>query len=345
MTSQILADYYVHSWDPFLVQFSEKWGVRWYGLAYVLGFFAAFLLIKWFARRGYSELKESQVADFITYAAILGVMLGGRLGYMLFYNWSAFIANPLIFFDFLGGGMASHGGILGLILFTWFYAKKTRLSWTGIGDNLVTVAPIGLFFGRIANFINGELYGRKTDAAIAMKFPSELRHTDVDHIGLFNNIQLQEIAKKVAEVAPDVGNSALAALINIPNQLAAKSEATRILIDATIGNDDVKQVIGQFLNPRHPSQLYEAFGEGLLLFIILIVVRVRFKNLYHGILTGLFFIIYAIARIVCENFREPDAPLHGSLTKGQFLSTFMILIGAGFIAWALKTKRTNKPVS
>ncbi|MCL4103702.1 UNVERIFIED_CONTAM: hypothetical protein GTU68_059781 [Idotea baltica] len=273
MTSLIIADiaHHVHSWDPFLIQFSEKWGIRWYGFAYVLGFFAGFLILRFFSRKGYSEMPESKVADFITFAAIVGVMLGGRLGYMLFYDWDNFIKNPGIFFNFLGGGMASHGGILGLVIFTWFYAKRNKLSWTGIGDNLVVVAPLGLMFGRLANFVNGELYGRIAQVKWAMKFPSELRHQD-----------------------------------------------------------------------RHPSQLYQAAGEGLVLFLILFIVRIRFKNLYHGILTGLFFILYAIARIVAENYREPDAPLVGSMTKGQFLSTFMIAIGAAFIIWAMKTKRTNK---
>ncbi|MGY8642817.1 MAG: prolipoprotein diacylglyceryl transferase [Verrucomicrobiales bacterium] len=345
MTLQILADttHYVHSWDPFMVQFSEKWGIRFYGFAYVLGFFAAFLILRWFSRRGYSEMPEEKVADFITFAAIVGVMLGGRLGYMLFYDWDNFMRNPTIFFNFLGGGMASHGGILGLVIFTWFYAKRTKLSWAGIGDNLVVVAPLGLMFGRLANFVNGELYGRVSQVKWAMKFPSELRHQDEGQSPMFSAARVVEIANHVGTVDSEVGRKSQEILTNETIPLGeARYLITKILIGASEKSQAVRDVLGEFLNPRHPSQLYQAAGEGLLLFLILFLVRIRFKNLYHGILTGLFFILYAIARIVAENFREPDAPLVGSMTKGQFLSTFMIAIGAAFIIWAMKTKRTNK---
>lgn len=310
----MIADYYLHHLDPVLIQFTDKLAIRWYGLAYVLSFVLGFFLLRSLVRRGYSELKEDQVADFITFCALFGVMLGGRLGYMLLYDFNDFIHAPWIFFYFLDGGMASHGGILGLVVFTWFYARRHKISWPGVGDNLVVVAPIGLFLVRIANFINGELYGRVTSVSWAMKFPAE-----------------------IYDMAP-VRSQELLARTGLPN-LEAVVVANR--------NSDaaVQTVLREFLEPRHPSQFYEAGLEGLALFGILLLVRLRWKNLYHGILTGLFFIFYAVFRISVETFREPDASLILGMPRGQFYSIFMILIGVAFIGAALKNQRQNQPVA
>lgn len=310
----LLAEYYLHNLDPVLFQFTEKLAIRWYGLAYVLSFVLGFFLLRFLVRRGYSELKEDQVADFITFCALFGVMLGGRLGYMLFYDFDNFIHAPWIFFNFLQGGMASHGGILGLVIFTWFYARRHKISWTGVGDNLVVVAPIGLFLVRLANFINGELYGRVTSVSWAMKFPGEIYD--------MSPVRLQELLVKTGLPYPE-----------------AVIEANRNGVVA------VQTVLREFLEPRHPSQFYEAGLEGLALFVILLFVRLRWKNLYHGVLTGLFFIFYAVFRISAENFREPDASLILGLPRGQFYSLFMILIGVAFVIAAFKNKRVNQPVS
>ena len=132
------------------------------------------------ARRGLWVLKPDQTGDFIAAVALFGVFLGGRLGYILFYQipkvgWSGLAADPLMVFRVWEGGMASHGGILGIVIFTWIYARRHKVSWTGLGDGLCVVAPIGLFFGRIANFINGELYGRIAEGVPwAVKFPLSL---------------------------------------------------------------------------------------------------------------------------------------------------------------------------
>jgi phosphatidylglycerol:prolipoprotein diacylglycerol transferase len=308
--------YYVHDLSPFLIQFTEKIGIRWYGLAYVLGFLAVYMLIRMFIRRKYyNDIKESQLADFITYGAIFGVMIGGRLGYMLFYNWSEFSSNPLIFFKFLDGGMSSHGGILGLVIFTWVYAWKNRISWTGIGDQLCTAAPIALCFGRLANFINGELYGRATQAWCAMQFPEEIRDPAFKFGDVVNR-----------EVAPLMGGEEFTA---------------QQVIDASRDSPEIRQILGEYLTPRHPSQLYQAALEGLSLLAILLFVRLRFRNVPNGVLTGLFFIFYAIFRIIGEQFREPESGMgpFGVLTKGQFLSTFMIGIGLVFIVWAVRARR------
>lgn len=306
-----LAAHWVHDWSPFLIQFSERFGIRWYGLAYVLGFLAAYLLLKKLVRLGCSELREHQVADFITFGALAGVMLGGRLGYMFFYNFEEFKANPSIFFHFLDGGMSSHGGILGLMIFTLIYSRVTRLSWTGLGDNLVTVAPVGIFFGRIANFINGELFGHVTDSRWGVIFPRALGLVEDEATvqGLLNRFNAGSV------------------------EMLAEMSRTSV---------EIQTALAAVVPPRHPSQLYEALVEGLLLFVILWMVRVKWKNLYHGVLTGLFFILYAVGRIAVENLRVPDAERIMDLTRGQFYSVFMIAIGAGFLIWAWIAKRRTR---
>ena len=321
--------YYLHDLSPFLVRFGESMGIRWYGLAYVAGFLAGFLLLRNFCRRGYCELAHSQVGDFITMAALLGVMLGGRIGYMLFYNFDAFIQNPVIFFYFLQGGMASHGGILGLVAFTYIFARKKRISWRGIGDNLCTVAPIGLCFGRIANFINGELYGRKTDLPWAVQFPEEIRENNFLSPDGLNRADLGR------ELAP----------LNIPGNDTEIIEAVR-------DNESVQEILREYLNARHPSQIYQALLEGVALFLILYLLRCGFPKLRQGILTGIFFIGYALFRIIGEQFREPADGYVGIFTRGQFLSLFMVAVGLAFILSAflwphrqrfLRTGSGNQP--
>ena len=156
----MLLAYYVHDLSPFLLKIGG-FGLRWYGLAYLAGFVIGTLLYRRLAQRGYSDLRPDQVADFITMGALFGVLLGGRLGYMLFYDPVGFLHDPLLIIRVWEGGMASHGGILGLALYTFWYARKHGFSWRNLCDNLVVVAPVGLFLGRCANFINGELYGRE----------------------------------------------------------------------------------------------------------------------------------------------------------------------------------------
>ncbi|MDF1824913.1 MAG: prolipoprotein diacylglyceryl transferase [Verrucomicrobiales bacterium] len=338
---------YVHHLDPFAIQFTETFGIRWYGLAYVGGFFAAFLLLRWFVKLGASELKEEQVGDFVTIVALLGTMLGGRLGYMLLYNFGELAANPLSFFDFLGGGMSSHGGIAGMCLAAWGYARYTKKSWLGLGDNLVVVAPLGVFFGRIANFINGELFGRPTESSWAMKFPDELHELKATPGGgrdwVFSTESLRELAAKGKDLVPDLGakvdHAVSAAIASGQN---AHFAVVDLITEASRENEGFRALLGEMLTPRHPSQLYEAVVEGLLPFAVLLLIRLKWKNLYHGIITGIFFIIYAIGRIAVENFREPDAEHIMGLTRGQFYSTFMIGIGIAFLAFAFVRKRRNQ---
>ena len=293
--------YYLHDMSPMLLRFTDTFGIRWYGLAYVLGFYLTYRVMVFLARRGLSEIPEKDVSDFISLVAIFGVILGGRLGYMLLYQFDTFIRAPWTFFYFLQGGMASHGGILGVALFCLWYAQKHRISWTGIGDTLVCGAPLGVFLGRMANFINGELFGRVTDVPWAIKFPTELYHEDFARQG------------GVAPPIPD--------MMNESPQIIAWFEQ--------YGGG--RAALEQILHPRHPSQLYEALGEGLLLSALLIWIRVKWPRLPYGVITGLFFLLYAFARIALENLRQPDSgsEMILGLTKGQFFSTFMI--GAGLV--------------
>lgn len=310
---------YLHRLNPVLLRITDSVQLRWYGLAYVAGFMAGWwLLIRW-ARKGVGELKESEVADFITYAALFGVLLGGRLGYMLLYARETFLANPLSFFHIQGGGMASHGGIAGLFFFTLYFARKHHRSWPGLGDNLVCAAPLGLFFGRMANFINGELYGRATSVSWAMKFPDEaLRWVNSA------DPALSAKADAVRELALQNGASPE----TWPDQIMALSRSS----------DAFAEGLRPLLTARHPSQLYAAALEGLVLFLILFLVREKYPRAPHGLLTGLFFICYALLRIFGENFREPDRYI-GQFTEGQYYSLFMIAIGIAFLLYATFSKR------
>jgi len=304
---------YVHDLNPIALPIYGGLALRWYGLAYLLGFVAGFLLLRNFARRGIWVMKPEQVGDFIAGCALFVVLVGGRLGYIVFYHipkagWGSLVADPMLIFRVWEGGMASHGGILGLAVFTWFYAKKHRVSWAALADGLCVVGPLGLFFGRMANFINGELYGRVASGIPwAVKFPLSL---------------MQESEETQA--------MAWQACIRLDPALA-DAESLEPLIAAARQSPELSQTLGNFLQARHPSQVYEGLLEGLLLFLILWGVRLGFPKAPAGLITGMFFALYAIFRIFGEHFREPDAAMVGAFTKGQFFSFFMFLFAALFL--------------
>jgi phosphatidylglycerol:prolipoprotein diacylglycerol transferase len=295
--------YYLHDLNPFVLRIWGNFGLRWYGMAYLLAFVCGFWLLRVLAKRGYTQLRTEQVGDFIVYAAIFGVMLGGRIGYVLFYR-PEMLRDPLSIIRVWEGGMSSHGGMIGLIVFTYWYAWRHKISWTNLGDNLVVVAPIGLFFGRCANFINGELYGRLTTVSWAMLFPKELLETA-------NGAEADRAVLAAQQIDPS---------LTTPDAV----------VSALHSNPNVREAIRPILTPRHPSQIYEALLEGVLLFVILWLVRTRTRQ-PDGVLTGLFFVCYAIFRIIVEYFREPDASLIAGFTRGQFFSFFLIMIGLAFI--------------
>jgi phosphatidylglycerol:prolipoprotein diacylglycerol transferase len=296
--------YYLHDLDPIIFRIYDNVGPRWYGLAYVLAFICGYVLLSLLAKRGYADLPASRVGDFITGCALFGVIIGGRLGYVFFYK-PEMLREPISILRVWEGGMSSHGGMIGLLLFTLYYAHRHKLSWTNLGDNLVVTAPLGLFFGRCANFINGELYGRAANVSWAMQFPKEL----LDH--------------------PAEADRAIAACAQIDPSLTTPEA----IVGAVHRQAQVKGVLRTILTPRHPSQLYEAFFEGVVLFAILWIARTRTRQ-PNGVLTGLFFIFYAVFRIVLEYFREPDAALIAGFTRGQFFSFFLIAIGLAFIVAA-----------
>jgi phosphatidylglycerol:prolipoprotein diacylglycerol transferase len=324
---------YVHDLDPVLVRFTDAIQLRWYGLAYLGAFVVGAWLLNLLAKRKLWVLPEGAAGDFIAAAAIFGVFIGGRLGYMLWYypqehGWSWVHEDPLLLFKVWEGGMASHGGILGLVVFTWFYAKKKGVSWRGLGDGLCVVSPLGLLFGRIANFINGELYGRKAEGvAWAVKFPRALVEQPAAE-----GVDFPAAMQAAADAAESLQGPLQ---LWQEDRLPGGALFERML---AVQRDDaaVSRAIEPFLLPRHPSQLYEGLLEGALLFGILWWVRTRFPQAPVGVLTGLFFVLYAVFRIFAEQFREPDSKLvlGGALTSGQFLSLFMVAAGLVFLATA-----------
>ena len=296
--------YYLHDLDPIIFRVYDNIGPRWYGLAYVLAFICGYALLGLLAKRGYADLPASRVGDFVTGCALFGVIIGGRLGYVFFYK-PEMLREPLSILRVWEGGMSSHGGMIGLLFFTLYYARRHKLSWANLADNLGVTAPLGLFFGRCANFINGELYGRAANVAWAVQFPKEL----LDH--------------------PAEADRAIAACAQIDPSLTTPEA----IVSAVHRQSQVKEVLRTILTPRHPSQLYEALFEGVILFAILWIVRTRTRQ-PNGVLAGLFFLCYATFRIVIETFREPDATLIAGFTRGQFFSFFLIAIGVAFVVAA-----------
>lgn len=274
-----LPSHWVHDLSPFLLRFNETFGIRYYGLAYVLGFVAAGWLLRVYHRHGRTKLAPEAVFDLV-FALVVGVMLGGRLGYFLFYQFDVVRHDPLALLRVWEGGMSSHGGFLGVTAALWWFARKSGLPLLHLGDLIASTAPIGLFFGRIANFINGELWGKVSDVPWAVIFPQ-----------------------------------------------SAKPGTHLLLIE-----------------PRHPSQLYEAGLEGLVLlaFAQWRVWRTDALRREPGRLCGEFLVLYAVVRAVGETFREPDAPLLFGLSRGTFYSFFLVAAGVAMIAHA---RRGSKRVA
>jgi phosphatidylglycerol:prolipoprotein diacylglycerol transferase len=263
------------AFDPVLVHIGPL-AIRWYALAYIfgilLGWWYARAIIRWDnAWGGKAPLTVLDFDDFILWVT-LGIILGGRTGYVLFYNLPHFAAHPLEIIQLWNGGMSFHGGFIGCVVAVVTFAHWRKIPFLSLGDITCAVGPIGLFLGRIANFINGELWGRPADVPWAMVFP---------------------------------------------------------------GGGPV---------PRHPSQLYEAALEGIVLLGVLALL-IRMGALKRpGFIIGAFAVGYAIARMACEFFREPDVQLGflwGGATMGQLLSVPLLLAGLAFITYALRHPRAR----
>jgi phosphatidylglycerol:prolipoprotein diacylglycerol transferase len=249
-----------------------SWPVHWYGLMYLLAFLACYSLVRW-RLRTYKLISTEQLSDIVVYIAF-GVVLGGRLGYVLFYDFHYFISSPLEIFATWNGGMSFHGGLIGVVIALWIFAIKNKIHLLDLGDLIAPAIPVGLALGRLGNFINGELWGRVTTVPWAMVFPN-------------------------------AGNL-----------------------------------------PRHPSQLYEFFLEGVVMFSILWI----FSRKKHprGAVSGLFLLLYGLFRFIVEYFREPDPQIgyvaFGWMTKGQLLSLPMFFIGCiiligSYLVWFNQGKK------
>ncbi|MGQ0810911.1 MAG: prolipoprotein diacylglyceryl transferase [Nitrospiraceae bacterium] len=243
---------------------------RWYGLMYLIGLTTAYFVIKAKAAAQHLALTKDHVYDMIVYAAV-GVFVGGRLGYVLFYNLPYYLEHPSKIIAVWEGGMSFHGGLLGTIVALLLFARSRKVAVYTVADLAASVTPIGLGLGRLGNFINGELYGRSTDVPWCMVFPS--------------------------------------------------------------GGPEC----------RHPSQLYEAGLEGVLLFTVLWVIDRRPRP--SGTLLWTFLAGYGLCRIVVEFFREPDQHLgfiFGVFSMGQMLSLPMILVGMCMLAWGYRSKYVTR---
>lgn len=329
---------YVHHMDPILLEFpGTPIAVRWYGLAYLAGFVLGYLMLLRLSKQKLYCIEPDKLSDFIAMqVCLIGVVCGGRLGEFFFYwlprvGLNGFLDDPTWVFRVWEGGMASHGGIIGVILVALFYARRHKLSFPQVLDGLAIVAPIGLCFGRMANFINGELYGRVCSAtnALAMKFP----------LSFYDLPAESRFAARLSLEATMQKPLSSFYLRNEQGQLLEGEEG--MLSRMCRENETFRNTLGEYLQPRYPSQLFEAFGEGLLLFAVLIIVRLRWKNAPAGLFAGLFGVLYAIARVVCECFKEPDDTVWMGVTKGQWLSFAIFAVGVAFLVHAFRQYKSG----
>ena len=290
--------YFVHRLDPVMLDLFGVLQIRWYGMAYLLAFLAAGLLLAVLSRRDICVLAVGEVYNFIVFVAVFGVLIGARVGYILFYIPDEFIRDPLVLLRVWEGGMSSHGGMLGVLLVIIIYARKNGYPFWNLMDNMATVVPLGIGFGRVANFINGELWGRITSVPWAVIFPGEagLPPQQADELSVYAAWQ------------------------------------------------------AGLLYPRHPSQLYEAMGEGFVLFAVLWLIRKTAWSKVDGRMSAMFLLLYGIFRIEVEFFREPDRPewiYLGWMTRGQIYSVFMVIGGLGLLWWPLlsRNRGSNRTIS
>ncbi len=349
-----LADAYVHTLDPFALQFGEGLGLRWYGLSYIAGFVAAYLLMRWLTRRGRTQLGVVQIADFIVAVAV-GTVVGGRLGYCVFYDprlladfspitlWGAEVPmwGAVKIWD---GGMASHGGLLGIVAASMLYARRHRLSPLHLLDLCALSAGIGIFFGRVANFINGELLGRTADMKLPwlVKFPQEI----LDYPA-YAPEKLPQLTPIVHTLGPEpLGLEPARWLTYEPGVVRAVLQR---IVDATqLKTPLAAEVVAQLrpiLEARHPSQLYAAMLEGAFVFASLFILWRKPRK--PGVIGGWFLILYAIVRVFDEQFRRPDLHIQDQefamlgVTRGQLLSVAMLLAGIAYL-WLSNRRKVER---
>ncbi|HEX8695480.1 MAG TPA: prolipoprotein diacylglyceryl transferase [Longimicrobium sp.] len=300
--------------DPVALDLPGPLDVRWYGLGYLVAFGVGYLILRRLARAGFFRVDPGTVGDLI-FALVIGVILGGRIGYILFYDFASFAANPLRIIRIWEGGLSFHGGLLGALAGGWYFARRQKTAFLNVGDALALGVTPGIFAVRVANFINGELFGRVAgpDVPWAMRFP-----TDPEALRLLG-IQAASLREKERA-------------IERAYQLGAW--------------DAVKEQVPL----RHPSQLYEALGEGALTGLVLWAVyswhRRRGVRWGDGAYGGLFLVCYGAIRSFLELFRQPDVQFTGPgdpvgtvlgpLTMGQTLSLLMVLAGIFFLVRGIR---------
>lgn len=314
---------YLHTLNPFVIRFTETFGIRWYGLAYLAGFLFGYWFIAWLAKRQLTILPYELASDFI-FTVALGTVIGGRLGYCIFYApelFARFTSAPP-FWGVLAihqGGMASHGGIFGIICACLWFGRKHKLSALALFDLTTIGGAIGIFFGRLANFVNGELVGRVAPAGYswAVKFPED--------VFLWPRAEPARL-KTLSVVVQELGVSQ-EKWDTIANTRAVEPYLGRIIDATQNGNVAVQNAIRPLLDGRYPSQLFEAGLEGMLIFCTLMLIWRNPRK--PGVIAGWFLVIYPLVRIVGEQFRMPDPQIGFQalgLTRGQWLSVVMLLI-------------------
>lgn len=335
-----------HDLSPFAIRFTPTFGVRWYGLSYAMGFLAAFLLLRLLAKRNATEIPLPRIGDAMMYL-IVGVLVGGRLFYVIGYEphlltdfspsapwWGVFAINR--------GGMASHGGIVGVALACWrisrgFKEESGRIvGRTGpinILDTAAMVAPLGLFFGRVANFINAELLGAivadpgQHAPWWAVRYPQEVLALEEHHLA-----QSPEQMREIIDIA---------SARTMPSEEGWASGYERVIDLVQRGDAGLKAQLEPLIAARYPTQLIQAGLDGLLVLLVVWIVAARPRK--PGIVAGAFGITYALGRIPMDLIRLPDNGVSqfGIMTRGQAYSALTLIAGILLIVYALRTKHAK----
>ncbi|MGI9015012.1 MAG: prolipoprotein diacylglyceryl transferase [Phycisphaerales bacterium] len=343
----LFADAYLHSLDKVLLPIWGNVAIRWYGLAYLAGFIAAWLLLRWMSRSGRVRIPFARTGDFLMFV-VVGVLVGGRLGYVAFYDQSLLwpLTDIIAVWD---GGMSFHGGAIGVILAVCIFAHINKLSKLHLLDFAAFACCIGLFCGRVANFVNGELWGKELPAHLqaespwwSLKYPAELAHMAVDpsHKAELANALAIPRAMNInttdwAITVRDYGRSEQA------NRLF-DGWIQDIVIELRHGNQPLADALQPLLPAYYPSQLIQAFAEGPLLMMVLAIVWLQPRK--PGVVGGTFLITYGILRIATEVYRQPDegVAIILGLQRGQLLSVLMIL--SGVIGLIIVVRRDVEPM-
>ena len=347
---------YYHQLNPFLIQFSENFGIRWYSLAYIMGAVFAYFIGVFLIRKERISLPESKLMDIVVFGAI-GAVVGGRLGYCIFYGPHLFLSFDSSF-PFWGalkvhhGGMSSHGGIIGFLLFQIVYARQNKLSFFSLIDLGAIAGSFGIFLGRIANFINGELYGRVVEGKtwIAVRFPSEL-YLWADQPGLYKK-QLISLKGLLSSL-----DSAFPSSIRIPSAytweewVSKAAEGDSVyegyvsyicsLIVRSSHQASIKEILEPLLFLRYPSQIYQSLLGGFLPFLIICLFWLKPRK--AGLIAFVWAGCYLFFRILTEFYRQPDPQIGFQLlhlTRGQWLSAFfyLVVISYGYFVYRQEPK-------